>query len=227
MVAASKLRRAQERVQHGAAVRDADAARAEQPGRRASIRRRTRCSTSARRRGPAAGRCSSSSPPTAACAAASTPTSSRRRRRSSPSTASARWRSAWSAGAAATSSRAAVRGPLRADQPVRGAEVRGRAGDRRRRRSRRSSTGEVDSVYLVYNEFKSVMSAAGRRRAAAADSAAGVRAPAPRSGRRAADRLSLRADAGGAVHARCCRRTSRSRCFARCSNRTPPSTPRG
>ena len=40
------------------------------------------------------------------------------------------------------------------------ADVRRRAGDRRRRRSRRSSTGEVDACYLVYNEFKSVMHAA-------------------------------------------------------------------
>ena len=36
-------------------------------------------------------------------------------------------------------------------------QVRRRAGDRRRGDRRRSSTGEVDSVYLVYNEFKSVM----------------------------------------------------------------------
>ena len=57
MVAASKLRRAQERIQHGAAVRDADAAGAATASRRASIRRRTRCSTSAGRREPAAGRC--------------------------------------------------------------------------------------------------------------------------------------------------------------------------
>ena len=50
-----------------------------------------------------------------------------------------------------------IRGPLRADQPVREPEVRGCAGDRAARRSRRSVSGEVDSVYLVYNEFKSVM----------------------------------------------------------------------
>ena len=48
MVAASKLRRAQERIQHARPFAHADAAGAEQPGGRGSIRRRIRCSTSAR-----------------------------------------------------------------------------------------------------------------------------------------------------------------------------------
>ena len=84
-----------------------------------------------------------------------------------------RWRSAWSAARAATSSRR--RGfDVRFEQvdicsrscTFDDAQAIADAGDRGR-----SSTGEVDSVYLVYNEFKSVMAAARRRRAAAADSA--------------------------------------------------------
>ena len=86
--------------------------------------------------------------------------------------------------------------------------------------------GEVDSVYLVYNEFKSVMQQRvvverllpiPRRRV----QRAGAPAAAP------AGRLPVRAGAGGAVHAPAFRATSRCRCTARCSNRRPPITPRG
>ena len=52
---------------------------------------------------------------------------------------------------------ARVRRPLRAGEPVREGEVRRREGDRPGRRWTPSSISEVDSVYLVYNEFKSVM----------------------------------------------------------------------
>ena len=61
MVAASKLRRAQERIER-APVRHADAARAAERGARASIRRCIRCSTIARAACRTAGRSSSSSP---------------------------------------------------------------------------------------------------------------------------------------------------------------------
>ena len=73
--------------------------------------------------------------------------------------------------------------------------------DRAARRSRRSSAASVDSVYLVYNEFKSVM----QQRVVVERLL-----PIPRleidgtgAGGGAADRLSVRAGAGGALRARC------------------------
>ena len=54
------------------------------------------------------------------------------------------------------------------------------------------TSGRASSVYLVYNEFKSVMSQRDRRRATAADSA-----PRGRRGRRPDHGVSLRAVAGG------------------------------
>ena len=86
--------------------------------------------------------------------------------------------------------------------------------------------GEVDSVYLVYNEFKSVMVAARRRRAAAADPAARDRAGASAGAGRRPIGLPVRAGAGGALHAPAADATSRCRSSARCSSRTPRSTRR-
>ena len=210
----------------GAAVRLADAARAEQPGvaRRsvdAPAARRAR-----RRRRPAARCCCSSSPPIAACAAASTPTSSSRRASSSPRIAGREV----ALGLVGRRGRDffARRGfEVRYEQVNLFAKVKLRGRARRSRRPAMEAflNGEVDSVYLVYNEFKSVMVQRVVGRAAAADPAARHRRRAGRH--RAADRLPLRAGAGAAV-----RRTlhpdatSRSRCSARCSNRTPRSTPR-
>ena len=88
------------------------------------------------------------------------------------------------------------------------------------------TSGDVDGVHLVYNEFQSVLqqrvvveqllpiprARARRRRGAGAGAAAG--------------RLSVRADAGGAVHDPDSASTSRCRCTARCSSRTPRSSPR-
>ena len=96
----------------------------------------------------------------------------------------ARWRSGWSAGAAATTSRGAAsrsryeRVNLFATLHFEDAQAIASAA------IEAFVSGEVDSVYLVYNEFKSVMSAARRGRAPAADSA--VRSAARRSRRDAA-----------------------------------------
>ena len=158
MVAASKLRRAQERIQQARPfatqmlrVLNSLASRVDPSLAPAARRARD----AARRRALAADR---RSPPTAGCAAASTRTSIKAAGKFIVETARARSCSGWSAGAGATTSRgAAFEVRLRADQPVRAAQVRGREGDRRRRRSDAFTSGEVDSVYLVYNEFKSVM----------------------------------------------------------------------
>ena len=48
-------------------------------------------------------------------------------------------------------------GAVRAREPAEGHSLRRGRGHRRRRRSPTSSTARVDSVHLVYNEFKSVM----------------------------------------------------------------------
>ena len=142
----------------GAAVRDRDAPRAEQPRDARRSGARTRCSTSGARRGPAARRCSSSSPRIAACAAASTPTPSRAPAPSSSRTRRGKWRSASSAAAAATISPAAA-----SRSATNRSTCSRRCSTRTRRRSRRPAveaftTGQVDSVYLVYNEFRSVIS---------------------------------------------------------------------
>ena len=117
----------------------------------------------------------------------------------------ARWRSAWSAAAAATSSP----GAGSTSGSSRSTCSRSSSSSTRKAIARAAidafMNGEVDSVYLVYNEFKSVMvqrvvveqllPIPRRRRVEAADGTA-----------RAADRLPLRAGAGAALHARCCRR---------------------
>ena len=100
---------------------------------------------------------------------------------------------------------------------------------RRRRRHRAQSDGaviandEIDAVYLLYNEFKSVMAqkvSSDRRDCLPSPEAAGKR------GAEAAGGLHLRAAAGRDAGARCCRGTWRWRSTARCWNRPPPNTPR-
>ena len=121
--------------------------------------------------------------------------------RSSSRTRRARSRSAWSAGAAATISRR------------RGFEVRyeqvnlfqalqyAHAQAIAQAAIEAFTAGQVDSVYLVYNEFRSVMSQKIVVERLLPIPRLDVRAAA--AGGAAADRLPLRADAGGAVHARC------------------------
>ena len=92
------------------------------------------------------------------------------------------------------------------------------------------TAGEVDGVYLVYNEFKSVMN----QRVVierllpiprGAFSEARRRSAQPVGGQR--DRRTISTNRRPRNSSRhCCRRTSRSRCFAPCSNRPRPSTPR-
>ena len=84
---------------------------------------------------------------------------------------------------------------LRAGRPLPEAALRRRAGDRAARRSTRSSAARSTACILVYNEFKSVMSQTRRGRAAAADPARSRSTPAD-AGRRRAGRLPLRAGAG-------------------------------
>ena len=141
-------------------------------------------------------------------------------------TPAARSRSGWSAAAAATSSRGAASrccyeqinlfAQLKFEdaQEIATAAIDAFVG------------GEVDSVYLVYNEFKSVMVAARRRRAAAADPARGVRRRRRRRrrGRRRSTICTSRSRRS--CSSTCCRATSKCRCSARCSNRMPRSTPR-
>ena len=136
-------------------------------------------------------------------------------------------RSDWSAGAAATTSRGAASRCATSRSTCSRSSVRPRAGDRRRRdRGVHRRPGRQRLPRLQRVQVGDV--AARRRRAAAADPARGVRRGArPRRRRgRAADRLPVRAGAGGAVHAPAARATSRCRCSARCSSRTRRSTPR-
>ena len=104
--------------------------------------------------------------------------------------------------------------------------VRRRAGDRATPAIEEFISGEVDSVYLVYNEFKSVMQQRvvveqllpipRRRRSRPAGRGAAAR-------RRSTTSTSRRRRS---CSRRCSRATSRCRCSARCSSRTPRSTPR-
>ena len=197
MVAASRLRRAQERIQHGAAVRDRDAARAEQPGDARRFGAAPAARRAAARRRPAARRCCSSSPRTAACAAASTPTRSRARARSSSRTRRARWRSGWSAAAAATTSRAAASRSATNRSTCSQALQYSHAQAIAQAAVEAFTTGQVDSVYLVYNEFRSVMSQRSSSSGCCRFRGSEIE---PDGRRRAPDRLPLRADAGGAVH---------------------------
>ena len=173
MVAASRLRRAQERIQQARPFAIADAARAQQPGGARRSGGRIRCSTSGRRRSAggrallfvitadrglcgsfntnvikAAGTFITEQPGARGGARAGRPPRPRLFRA------------------------ARLRGPLRAGQPVRAACSSTHAQAIAGAAIEAFIDGEVDSVYLVYNEFKSVMSAARRRRAAAADPAA-------------------------------------------------------
>ena len=228
MVAASKLRRAQERIM-GARPYAVQMQRVlAQPGRRASIRRSTRCSTRASRRPDSRtlvivvtgdkGLCGSFNTNVIKGAGAV-----HRRRARSPA------RSAWSAARAATSSAAAASTVLFEQVGhLPEAALRGRAGDRADGDRRRSRPRQVDRVVLVYNEFKSVMTqrvvvdqllpiAAGRRRGAAAPAAP---RPASRRSTTCTSRRRRRSSTS------CCRATSRCRSTARCSSRTRHSSPR-
>ena len=85
--------------------------------------------------------------------------------------------------------------------------------------------GEVDSVYLVYNEFKSVMQQKRGRRAPAADSTPGTSTGSRPPRAPAIDYMYE--PAPKQILERLIPVTSRSRCSARCSSRPPPNTPRG
>ena len=215
MVAASKLRRAQERIIERAAVRAC------------------RCSACSR---SVASRVDPSIHPllTRARAAAGQPHAADRRHRRQGAVRQLQHQRHQGRGAASSSTSAAAvharpgrpQGPrllrpprlrraVRAGRHLPEAALRGRAARSRRRRSTRSSTGEVDRVILVYNEFKSVMSqrvvveqllpiARARRRSR--------RAARRRARRRArAGRLPLRAVGRRRSSTSCCRATSRCR----------------
>ena len=96
---------------------------------------------------------------------------------------------------------------------------------RRRPRSRSSATGGRQRVSRL-QRVQVGHPAAHRGRAPAADPAARHRGTGAWRDGRVHRGLSLRARSGRALHARCCRATSRCRCSGRSSNRTPRSTPR-
>ena len=142
MVSAAKLRRAQERIVSGAAVRAQDAAGPQQPGRRASNPRRTRCS---RERADAGGRTllDRRSPPTGLCGGFNTNIIKARRPRSS---SEQRRRRAGRAGPGRPQGPRLLPPPrlrraLRAGRPLQALQVVARAGDRRARSSRSSPRG--------------------------------------------------------------------------------------
>ena len=118
---------------------------------------------------------------------------------------------------------ARIRHAVRAGQSVRTASLRGRAGDRDRRDRRvRQRRGRQRPPRLQRVQVGDA--AAGRGRSAAADPAARDRAERAAGG--AAGGLPVRAGAGGAVRAPASAATSKCRCSARCSNRTPRSSRR-
>ena len=116
-----------------------------------------------------------------------------------------------------------LRGPLRTGQPVPGAAVLARAGDRAgggrgvHDRPGRQRLPGLQRVPLGHLPARSSSSGCCRFRRLEIEPIAGAAPP---------DRLPLRADAGGAVHDAAFRGTSKCRCSARCSSRTPRSTPR-
>ncbi len=160
MIAASRLRRAQERVTLGAAVRAADAARAATRSRRASTRdAHPLLAQPADAEG--AGAADRHHRPTAACAAASTPTSSRRAgqfivdERNAPA--------ACTLGLVGRKGRDFFRRRgfdvrYEADRHLPAPVVRATRSAWRARRSRRSRPAKRRRGHLVYNEFKSVIS---------------------------------------------------------------------
>ena len=96
---------------------------------------------------------------------------------------------------------------------------------RRPRRSRQEYTerylaGEVDAVFLAYNEFKSAIS-----QKPVVFQLLPIETPARRGGG-GLDRLQVRAVARGAARATCSPATSRCRCGARCSSPPRASTAR-
>ena len=232
MISASKLRRAQERVvgarpfalqmqrvlnslasRVDPSTHPLLAEREPRPGREVAAHRR--------------------SPPTKGSAAASTPTSSRPRAASSPNAGATRSRSGWSAARAATSSSAAD----------------SRCASRRSGSSRRCGTptrsglpqaaieeftsGRASKVFIVYNEFKSVM----QQRVSTeqllpipkhdgADPVDARRGQALRDAPVAATSTTSTSRARRRSSRTCCRGTSRFRSIARCSSRRRPSTRR-
>ena len=158
MVAASKLRRAQERIQHARPYAHADAAGARTASRRAWIRRRIRCSTSGRRRRPGGrallivitadrGLCGSFNTNVIKAASTFITEGNVAARRAGAGRTpgprlfrAARLRQAATSGSTCSHS-CATRTPGRSRAAAIEAFV----------------NGEVDSVHLVYNEFKSVM----------------------------------------------------------------------
>ena len=226
MVAASKLRRAQERIvsarpfaQQMQRVLDSLASRVDPS-----------MPSAAARREPQAGRPDAADRrhrATRGCAAASTPTSSRPRRSSSPSSQDARC----ALGLVGRKGRdffgrRGFDGAVRADRHLPEAVVRRRADDRAAPRSSAFIVGRGrPACMLVYNEFKSVMTQRvvveqllpipqRRRRGRARDAPASAASTTCTSRRRRRSSTS------------CCRATSRCRSIARCSNRTPRSLPR-
>ena len=84
--------------------------------------------------------------------------------------------------------------------------------------------GEVDEVYLLYNEFRSV---AMQQVRCASSCCPSSRTASVEPGRgRGAGRLHLRAEPGGDPRRRCCRATCACRSTARCWSRWPASTAR-
>ena len=186
MVAASKLRRAQERIMARGRTRMQMQRVLGERRPRASIRRCIRCSTAREPRPgePDAG--DRRHRATRGCAAASTPTSSRRARHSSPSSATGRARSGWSAAKGATSSRAAASTVLFEQVGIfQKLALRRRAGDRADG-DRRVHVGAGRSRDARLQRVQVGDDAARRRRSAAADRAGDVDAGAP--ARRAAGR---------------------------------------
>ena len=86
--------------------------------------------------------------------------------------------------------------------------------------------GEVDSVYLAYNEFKSVMVQHVVVEQLLPIPRGGVRRGRRRAGRHRRSSIICTSRSRRSCSRTCCPATSRCRCSARCSNRTPRSTPR-
>ena len=216
MVAAAKLRRAQEAM---LAARPYARKMLEvlQQRRRA---RRPRRAPAARGARPRAACCWSWSPPTGACAAPSTPTSS------APPRAS--WSERQERGVELglvgrkgrdVFKRRGVQGALRARRRLPGAALRDRAragqGADRRLHERRGRRGlpRLQRVQSVIQQRLVVERLLPIERHALEPAAAALRLP-------------LRAGARAASSRACCRATSRCRSGRRCSSRTPPSTAR-
>ena len=114
----------------------------------------------------------------------------------------------------------ALQDPRRARGRLPGAAVRDRPGDRQRARSRSSRQGEVDEVYLVYNEFKSVI-----QQRIVVERLLPIE-QADRRSQGARPRLPLRAGPARDLRGASSPSTWRSRSGGRSWSRRPPSTAR-